>query len=140
MKRDSTAYAAARPEWDRSDCSVRALAVATGATYEQASAVFSAAGRSVKRGTSQETSQKLYESWLKMERIREPEGWTLDMFLLMFPKGSYVLHRRGHAFAVIDGVLHDWELGTKERSRITHCWCVTKEAREKMARMAGLVG
>ena len=51
MKKDTTAYSAERPAWDRNDCSVRALAVATGVPYAVASVVFSTLGRRIKAGT-----------------------------------------------------------------------------------------
>ncbi len=141
MKRDSTAYAASKPAYDKNDCSVRALAVALGVSYYAASAVFSAAGRGLTKGTSFETSAKVYEEWLGMVRIKEPEGWAIAEFIRLAPKGAFVLHRRGHAFAVVEGVLHDWADGrTEEKSRIVNVWRVTEESRKKMARMVGLLG
>ena len=74
-----------------------------------------------------------------MVRITEPVGWTILEFIRLAPKGAFVLHRRGHAFAVVEGVLHDWADGTEEKSRIVDVWRVTEESRKKMARLAGLL-
>ncbi len=132
MKRDSTAYAETRPTWDGKDCSVRALAVALDAPYEQASAVLSAAGRSLRKGTSVLTTERVHEDWLGMRRVRDVEGWPLAAFCLVHPKGRYVLHKTGHAFAVVDGVLHDWQGTTKAATRIVRAWEVTEQALAKM--------
>ena len=139
MKKDSTAYGAIRPAYDKSDCSVRALAVATSCTYQQASAVFSAAGRQLKRGTPQDISQKVYAEWLGMRLIPEVAGWPLIGFVMAYPKGRFIAHRKGHAFAIVDGVLHDWEAGsTKPGSRLKKVWEVTETARLKMDRLKEL--
>ena len=43
---------------------------------------------------------------------------TLAQFIRTHPKGRFILHRRGQAFALIDGVVHDRAVGTGPRSRI----------------------
>lgn len=138
MKKDSTAYAAVIPTYDKSDCSVRALAVATGCTYQQSSAIFSAAGRKLKKGTFVETSLKVYVEWLGCEELKVRE-WPLAGFIAAYPKGRFILHRKGHAFAVIDGVLHDWAGGkTWQGSLLTHGYEVTEKAILKMERIKGM--
>lgn len=114
MKKDTTAYGAVRPKWDTRDCTVRAFAVATGCSYEQASAIFSAAGRQLKKGTSVELSAKVHEEMFKMVRT----NWVMPLaaFLLLNPSGRFILHKKGHAFAVVDGVVHDWENTTKAKT------------------------
>lgn len=138
MKRDSTSYSEVRPTYDKGDCSVRALAVGTGCTYEQASAVFSAAGRQMKHGTSQDTSHKVHVEWLKMKPLENVKGWSVAAFIAANPSGTFILHRRRHAFAVVNGVLHDWEIGTKARSKIVRGWEVTQEAKTKMKKIKEL--
>ena len=139
MKRDSTAYAAVRPVYDRSDCSVRALAVATGCTYQQASAIFSAAGRQLKRGTPQDISERVYGEWLGMRILPEVAEWPLAAFIAAHPKGRFVAHRKGHAFAIVDGVLHDWEAnGTKPGSRLRKVWAVTETTLAKIEKTKAL--
>lgn len=87
MKKDSTAYGALRPEWDKRDCSVRALACAVGCGYEQASVVYSTAGRALKRGTPLDLSGKVLEQWLGMEPV-DVAGLNLAGFAVMYPKGE----------------------------------------------------
>lgn len=139
MKKDTTAYSSARPTWDKSDCSVRALACATGVVYEVASMTFSAQGRRLKKGTDTDLSAKVYEDVLGMVRVRQVEGMDLETFTMVAQTGSYILHKKGHAFAVVNGVVNDWEGTTRHSTRIVSCWKVTEQARAKMARMAELV-
>jgi hypothetical protein len=139
MKRDTTAYGAERPAWDKNDCSVRALAVACGVPYAVASMAFSVLGRRLKAGTDLRTTERLHEEILGMERIQAAEGMDLGTFVQYATKGRFVVHKRGHAFAVVDGVLHDWETTTKPGTRILRVWRVGPKAREKMAALAKLV-
>lgn len=139
MKKELTAYAATRPKWDGADCCVRALAVALNVDYAQASVTFSAAGRVLKKGTTQDTSKKVYEDWLGMRPLEGVEMMRLADFVNLAQSGSYVVHKKGHAFAVVEGVVHDWENTTTENTRVRKAWRVTKEAKEKMAKLAELL-
>lgn len=131
MKRDSTSYAEVRPAYDTKDCSVRALAVATGCSYEQASAVFSAAGRNLKKGTPVDLSRKVHETWLGM--IPTDSIDFLAAFIAANPKGRFILHTKHHAFAVIEGIVHDWEFSSvKPSSPIVRAWEVTEASLGKM--------
>lgn len=140
MKRDTTAYGAVRPQWDRQDCSVRALAVATGVPYAVASVTFSALGRKLRQGTEVVLSDRLYGEILGMRKIEMAEGLRLEAFLQVATTGRYVVHKKGHAFPVVDGVVHDWEGTTRPETMLTRVWQVTPRAREKMARMAQVAG
>jgi len=140
VKKDSTAYSAERVVWDTKDCAVRALAVATGVPYTVASVTFSAQGRRIKRGTDQETSTKLYETVLGMRRVELAEGLRLGAFLEVARTGSFIVHKKGHAFAVVEGVVHDWEgKTTRDNTTIVRCWKVTEVARGKMEKMQELL-
>ena len=139
MKKDTTSYGAERPAWDRNDCSIRALAVATGVPYAVASVAFSVLGRRIRAGTDIALSVKLHEEILGMTRVTAAEGLDLETFVGMVHTGSFVVHKRGHAFAVIDGVVHDWQNTTKAGTRILRVWKVTERARGKMEGLKGLV-
>ena len=140
MKKDSTAYSAERPAWDTKDCSVRALAVACGVSYTVASVTFSAQGRRLKRGTDHELSVRLYEGILGMKRVELAEGLRLEAFLEIAVRGRFILHKKGHAFAVVEGVVHDWEgKTTRDNTTIVRCWKVTEVAQGKMGKMAELL-
>ena len=132
MKKDSTAYSAERPAWDKDDCSVRALAVATGMPYGVASIAFSALGRQLKKGTATSLSTKLHEDFLKMTPIYSSAGMRLDTFLGIAKTGSFVVHKSKHAFAVVEGVVHDWEGTTSPATIVVRAWKVTEQTRGKM--------
>lgn len=137
MRKDSTSYAEVRPAYDTKDCSVRALAVAAGCTYEQASAVFSAAGRSLKKGTPVDVSRKVHETWLGMRAV-EPMDFVAA-FIAANPRGRFILHTKKHAFAVIEGILHDWEFSrVKASSRVIRAWQVTDVTKAKIEKTKGL--
>jgi hypothetical protein len=59
-------------------------------------------------------------------RAQPAKGITLTRFLRENPRGRYFVVRNGHAFAVIDGVVHDWRNGTGPRSRIRFAYEVLK--------------
>lgn len=140
MRHDSTAYSAVRPKWDRNDCSVRALAVAVGLTYEQAGAIFAAFGRKMKEGTSLDLSIRVMEDRLKMRRLELSDGpEEIKYFALYRDTGRFVLHRKGHAFALVEGVIHDWE-GTREKAQVIRAWEVTPETLEIVERYRELLG
>jgi hypothetical protein len=139
MKKDTTAYGAERPAWDKADCSVRALAVATGVPYAVASAVFSARGRKLKAGTPVILSDELYTSILGMRRVEMAEGIRLEAFLEVAKTGRFVVHKIGHAFAVVEGVVHDWEGTSRGATCLTRVYRVTEAARAKMAKMGELL-
>lgn len=138
MKKDTTAYTAP-VDWDKNDCSIRALAVACGVPYAVASVAFSVTGRRVKGATELDITSKLHEEFLDMTRVRSAEGMDLETFCLVAPKGAYVVHKKGHAFAVIDGIVHDWESTTKPSTMVLRVWRVTERARAKMEMLKGLV-
>ena len=80
MKRDTTAYGADRPAWDKNDCSVRALAVATGVPYAVASVAYSALGRRLGKGTEFTLSARLCIEVLGMVRLTGLKGRILRRF------------------------------------------------------------
>jgi len=139
MKKDSGVYGATRPSWDKKDCSVRALAVATGVDYTVASATFCAQGRVAKNGTSIQLSVNLYENVLGMKRVDWAEGMKLGDFLRIAPTGSFVVHKLGHAFAVVEGIVCDWESTSRENTVLIGIWKVTDVARAKMRKMEALL-
>jgi len=139
MRRDITAYSAVRPAWDKNDCSVRALACATNVRYIVASTIFAAQGRSVKKGTPTELSTKLHEEVLGMRRVDFAEGMRLEDFVRVAITGCFIIHKHRHAFALVNGVIHDWETTTKDSTKIVRAWKVTDKALAKMSAMAKMV-
>ena len=95
---------------ERSDCTVRALAVATGWSYARAWTIANEAGRKNRRGFILRTlvrEAKLHG--LKIEtyrrfRSRKPQVRT---FCRKHPIGRYILHVSRHATGVVDGQVVD---------------------------------
>lgn len=132
VRKNSTAYSAQGFPFEKLDCSVRALAVASDMPYADAHALFKQAGRKDKRGTPTQVSVRVHAGlgYEKLALYRDAPGIiavfpTLAQFIRTHRRGRFILHRRGHAFALINGVVHDWSNGTGARSRIKVAWRVT---------------
>lgn len=123
IRRERAVYASAAGE--RNDCAVRALSVAANMPYTDAYALFADAGRQPGCGTYPWTSAKVFER-LGFDQVvvRYERSLTLTQFVKAHPVGRYTVHRRGHAFALIDGVVHDWSVGSGPRSRVRRAWRV----------------
>jgi hypothetical protein len=123
MTRDGSKYAALSTE--QRDCSVRALSIATGRSYEECHQLFAQAGRTTGRGTSVKASRIVHEARLGLTPITTYREWgypTLHYFAETHPTGRYILHTSTHAFALVDGVVHDWSNGAGSRQRIKRAW------------------
>lgn len=99
--------------FESNDCTVRATSLALNKPYKAIHEVFSKHGRKPRKGvtvlTLQAVLMDLVGDNLKIvaSDIARPERNSLAKFLKTHPKGRFVIVRRGHAFAVIDGVAHD---------------------------------
>jgi hypothetical protein len=149
MRKDPTAYSAA--EGDLHDCSVRALAIAAGIPYEEAHRLFKEAGRADNKPTPTAVTRALFKrlGFTKHTTFlgygarynRRRDTWTpianyptLARFIKAHPRGRFTVHRTGHAFALINGVVHDWPSerftrafpATGSRSRVVGAWEVTR--------------
>lgn len=105
------------------DCCVRALSLAANMPYIRAHALFKGHGRQDRCGTYDMTIDSALSAiggrLIKTGgRAIAARGVTLQRFLDDHPKGRFFVVRRGHAFAIIDGVVHDWLFGTGPRSRV----------------------
>lgn len=106
---------------EKNDCAVRALAVFTGKPYAECHATLKSLGRKQFRGTSIVAIKSVLKqfpytaSWTSGERL------TLGAIARKFPTGKVYMVKRGHAFAMIDGIVHDsFRVGSK--SVINHYW------------------
>lgn len=109
---------------DNNDCCIRALSIAANKPYAECSELFEAAGRKKNRRTSFYVSNKVYNA-LGLQYLVTDERKTLTQFIKKHPTGRFVIIRSGHAFAVVDGVVHDWNGGkTGPRSRVVQAWRV----------------
>ena len=87
---------------ERRDCAVRALAAAADIPYYQAHEIFKWGGRR-RRCASYRTLLTLTDIGLRGIF----NSMSLATFLKLNPKGDFFVVKRGHAFAVKDGVIFD---------------------------------
>lgn len=83
------------------DCAVRAVSIACDIPYHEAHERFSKAGRKPNKGVDIDLLEKVME--------RKPMQYciTLSRFVALNPTGRFVVIKRGHAFAVVNGAVHD---------------------------------
>jgi hypothetical protein len=96
--------------WETNDCAVRALAVACRVEYDKAHKVLRRWGRRNRDGFK---LMQLLEwrymfgndfEWMPVGIRRNVR---VEDFLRLNPKGTFILHVRGHFCTVVDGVLYD---------------------------------
>jgi hypothetical protein len=122
---------------ERSDCSVKAVAIATGIPYKEVHAAFKAAGRTSRRGTYISCSEKAIKSLgYTIEKINATDiiknypkahqilkGVTShhpERFPNHFPKETFIMASKDHMWAVMDGKNHDWSEG--HALRVKRIW------------------
>ena len=85
---------------EKLDCAVRAYAIAKQIPYSEAHQLFEKAGRKPRHTTD----WNVYE---KLGVIFQHSYTTIKQFLKDHPKGSFYVCKRGHAFAIRDGIVYD---------------------------------
>lgn len=103
------------------DCAVRAFSIAGYLPYWEAHNAFANEGRKSKRGVmiadyARPVAKRL---GLQIRKVRTPR--TLRGFLARYPEGNFILHVREHAFAVLNGIVHDVS-PESDRRRILDAW------------------
>lgn len=92
---------------ERRDCTVIALAATTGLPYPRCHQALSAVGRKNRRGIPfRKVVQKLAEE-VDHDFDQVKRSGTLRRFVTEYPQGRFYVTIRGHAFAVLDGVIND---------------------------------
>ena len=101
---------------EENDCSVKALAIAGGVTYQKARAALRKHGR--KKGEGAYNSQinnaahslgiRTIRSW---PRTINDRMYTAKSITKVYPKGSYILSYSGHVAAMVNGEVMDWTTG-----------------------------
>lgn len=118
MKKDSAKLG------ERNDCAVFALALAGRVSYVDAHKALKRWGRRPKGGThswmwmkagpdlglNMEQQKYKTKDLLKSEIPLQPNGsrYTTKTIGKLLKRGYYLCYSRTHAFAVINGVVHDW--------------------------------
>jgi len=111
------------PEYERNDCTVRALAISTGLPYSDCYTVLANFGRKPNKGTNIRKFFKNNSSvlgfWFKKLRFRKQI--TLNKFIKKYSMGTYYVRISRHVFVVKDGVAIDM-IKPKTFCRITDAW------------------
>lgn len=102
---------------EQRDCAVRAYAIFADAPYNEAHCLFKEHGRKDRHGTYYTTIEKVMSKFTK----GESKGLTINQLRALHPVGKVYAVKRGHAFAMIDGVIHDTGM-TGGKSRVIHYW------------------
>lgn len=120
---------------EKNDCSVKAVALATGVSYERAHAALAAEGRKSGKGAYTQAILRAIEACGKKHQ-RMP----IDLIIKMYPKGhrdvlknvtthhparfpgvwqdghTYVMFTKRHVCTIINGTNHDWTNGRAMRA------------------------
>ena len=111
------------PEYERNDCTVRALAISTGLPYSDCYTILANFGRKPNKGTNIRKFFKNNSSvlgfWFKKLRFRKQI--TLNKFVKKYSLGTYYVRISRHVFVVKDGVAIDMAK-PKQYCRITDAW------------------
>lgn len=102
---------------EHNDCAVRAYALFKNIPYHEAHSTFRKLGR---RDGGRTKNFIIYD--LMGRDARKPgDGMTLNQLIAMYPTGRVYGMKRGHAVAIVNGVLYDsWKVGGN--SRILWYW------------------
>jgi hypothetical protein len=120
---------------DYNDCTIRALALSAGIKYDVAHKIGRDAGRKDKKGIiSDYLIDEAKKNGLKFfKRVRSQI--TISKFIKRNPKGKFYCKSRGHAFAIIDGVIFDTDNNT-EYQRIKCAWEFIPSAKDSSCQTA----
>ena len=94
------------------DCVVRALSLAFNVEYTKAHALCAKAGRKPRRGMLRKQTDAVIKQLTgkpsaEMDKLPRGGRQTLATFARDNAKGKWIVIKRGHAVALIDGVYHD---------------------------------
>lgn len=97
---------------ETNDCVVRALSLAFNVEYPIVHKLCATVGRKPNRGmlpkqTDEAIKRLSGKKGAEMDRLPRGKRQTLTTFAKDNPKGKWIVIKRGHAVALIDGVYHD---------------------------------
>lgn len=120
---------------DENICTLIALHCVTGVSLEDCNTYLKKFGRTYRRGMLrseiEESLKNTKKFYFKEGDYSETNRITLKRFIEKHPKGRYYVLVRGHALAIIDGVIFDH--CDKPRRQITKAWrCYTQDEVEKL--------
>lgn len=131
MKR--TFYMTTDPDWDevkknkdKNACTVIALAKVMDSDYPTCYKFMASQGRKHGRGMYDDDVDKAFLSMKNTKVVKGPYSLTnritVSKFIEKHPVGRFFVCSRGHAFAIIDGIVHDYKRG--DRRQIKLAWRV----------------
>ena len=107
---------------EHNDCTVKAFAVAFDTTYDKAHAFLKEyCGRKNRHGirAREHLPHKLKKTKTQIVEdawdIQNGTGITLNAFCKKYPTGRFFVTVRGHAIAVVDGVVYDFKHSPKRK-------------------------
>lgn len=118
---------------EKNDCSVKAVALVCGVSYETAHAAMAAQGRKQGRGASTTSIELAVIALGKQVELVNPKHVIAQYpgvhknlknvtthHPARFPSvwkngGTYLAYIRGHVLAIVDGVVHDWTAGKSKQ-------------------------
>lgn len=105
------------------NCTVRALATSANLPYEEAYQIAKEAGRKDNTGFKSAKLLKYYNKKVGSTAFRKVKrsAITVQKFCRVFPLGSYYVRKKGHAYAIVNGVVYDTQ-SPKPRERILEAW------------------
>ena len=113
---------AGSPKEERRDCTVQALALATGIPYTVSHSVIQSNGRLPRKGLSRRVWYGLLDRHFTRILASEKNGPTLNSVVPTLDKNkTYIISKRGHSFVVKEGVVLD-RRPPKPMSRIKGIW------------------
>jgi len=97
---------------ERNDCVVRALSLSFNVEYPKVHELCTKAGRKYQRGMTRAQTNKVIKQITgkpsaEMDKLPRGGRQTLATFARDNAKGKWIVIKRGHAVALIDGVYHD---------------------------------
>lgn len=106
--------------WETNDCVVRASCIAALVPYVEMWEKYKAAGRKDGRGTCVYLIDEVLPA-TAMYKHSKYDAPTLMQFVTRHRKGRWVMCNAKHAWAVIDGVVHD-TVKVGARTRVLYAW------------------
>ena len=99
---------------ERNDCTVRATSLAINKPYKEVHKAYSDNGRKWGKGCNGFTIERVIKHYVGDDYVKHNctinGRISLAKFLKLNTVGNWVVVKRGHAFAVIDGVAHDADI------------------------------
>ena len=109
---------------DYNSCTVVTLSCVTGNTWKQCSQYLKKYGRRYRKGMLCKEIREAFKGFTKFVVKESPYSTqnriTIGQFIKKHPVGKFYCCSRGHAFAIIDGVLYDHS--DKSRRQITFAY------------------